>query len=147
MTVEPGLTAVLGQVLNEKITLSFSTGGVPAFDTSGTWSAAITVTNPISITQSVNLGILQSAGGKVAGVLLSEIGGATLDHMEGVVSGSTLVLEPFLVDSDFGELLVDSFEATLEDTDGDGFADTGDGVAGALGFEGIVKMTRISGPE
>ncbi len=146
ITVSAGLSGTLGQVLYEPMKLTWSTGGVPAFDCSGTWSTQIILTDPISFQDSITAAFLQSEGGKITGVLLDGIGGATLDHMAGVMSLDTMVLKPFLIDSPLGELMVDSFEVTMADTDDDGYADTGTGTAKAIGFSSEIKMVRTSGP-
>ncbi len=126
--VDAGLVSSLGQSTTQAIPVAFTTGGTPAFDISGQWK--MTLSSPTVGTINVNVAVLMATGGKMTGVVLDQIDQASLgaDAITGVVSGTTLQLDPFYVDSDFGKFYVkDGFASTLEDTDKDGFADKGKG--------------------
>jgi mono/diheme cytochrome c family protein len=126
--VDAGLKSALGQSTTQDIPVAFTTGGTPAFDISGQWK--MTLSSPTVGTITVNVAVLMATGGKMTGVVLDSIDQASLgaDAITGVVSGTTLQLDPFYVDSDFGKFYVkDGFASTLEDTTKDGFADKGKG--------------------
>jgi DNA-binding beta-propeller fold protein YncE len=142
--VADGLKGRFGEELKESIDLQFRTGGTPEFDTSGEWLVTVTITQPFSASESANVAVIQSQGGKVAGVVIDDFEEGTLDHVEGVMSGVTLILEPFMVQSVLGEIMVDHFECVMQDTDGDGYADYGTGSITALGQAGDVIMERTN---
>ena len=146
-----GLSAALGQVLHLPIEIDFRTGVPPLTDVSGKWAVTITATQPISGSLNGEMAFLQSKGGKVAGVVLTEFDQASLSHVEGMVSGMTLVLTPFILDVDLGgsplQVQLESGYADLVDTDGDGFADSGVGEIGALGYTAAFMVVRTSLPE
>ena len=126
--VDVGLQSALGQSTTQDISVAFATGGTPAFDISGQWK--MTLSSPTVGTIHVNVAVLMATGGKMTGVVLDQIDQASVgaDAITGVVSGTTLQLDPFYVDSDFGKFYVkDGFASTLEDTNKDGFADKGKG--------------------
>lgn len=123
ISVAAGLRGALGQELTSPIQITFATGGVPAFDLSGDWT--LNVSEPLS--GSIQLAFIQSAGGQVSGVVLDGGGLIEIDFVEGFITDDSLVLDPFLVASDFGDILTDGVQATLTDDDGDGFADQGSG--------------------
>jgi mono/diheme cytochrome c family protein len=145
--VDKGLLGRFGEDLLAPIDLAFRTGGTPNSDTSGDWLITVSVTQPFTASESANVALVQSQGGKVAGVVMDDFAEGTLDHVEGVMSANTLVLDPFLVDTVIGDIMVDHFECELQDTDGDGFADYGVGSITALGQAGEVSMERISVPQ
>lgn len=131
--VDTGLQSAFGQTLPTAIAVNFTTGGVPAFDLSGKWK--MTLSNATVGKINVNVAILQATGGKFTGVVLDNFdeGNVGADAITGVLSGATAQLDPFYVDSQFGKFYVkDGFASTMEDTDKDGFADTG---AGAFDFK------------
>ncbi|MBT9558736.1 MAG: Ig-like domain-containing protein, partial [Myxococcales bacterium] len=146
-----GLAATLGQVLYLPIEIAFRTGVPPLTDVSGKWAVTITATEPISGTLNGEMAFLQSKGGKIAGVVLTEFDQASLSHVEGIVSGMTLVLTPFILDVDLGgsplQVQLESGYADLVDSDGDGFAESGVGEIGALGYTAAFTVVRTSLPE
>lgn len=126
--VQAGLKSALGQSLPQALQIAFTTGGVPAFDVSGQWKMMLASKAVGQIT--VNIAVLMAEGGKMTGVVLDAFDQASLaaDAITGVVSGKTLQLDPFYVNSDFGQFYVkDGFASTLEDSNSDGFADKGTG--------------------
>ena len=126
--VEAGLVGALGQQLPSTLQVGFSTGGVPAFDVSGQWK--MTLQSPSVGTFGVNMALLMALGGNLTGVVLDNIqqGNLSADAVTGVVSGATLQLDPFYVDSEFGKFYVkDGFSSAMEDTNADGAADKGSG--------------------
>ena len=147
MTVSPGLLAALGQELKAAIDVGFRTGGVPELDVSGKWTATLIATEPIAGSIDATIALLQESGGNIAGVLVSSFDEAEVDHVEGVVSGKTLVLEPFLFDSSFGQILVDGGTVEMVDVEGDGWADSGAGTITALGYVAQLLLVRQSYPE
>ena len=146
-TVSPGLKSLLGQTLYEPLDVSFRTGGLPTTDVSGTWMGTLDIVKPIKATVTGEFAFLQSSGGKVSGVILVEIQEITLSHFEAVTSGNMLILEPFLLDTEFGQIMVEHGEAELVDTDGDGYADYGEGSLLALGFPVDLTFTRVKMPD
>ena len=126
--VQAGLQSALGQSLPQALHIAFTTGGVPAFDVSGQWK--MTLASKAVGQIAVNIAVLMAEGGKMTGVVLDAFDQATLaaDAITGVVSGTTIQLDPFYVNSDFGQFYVkDGFASVLEDSNGDGFADKGTG--------------------
>ncbi|MFT7624197.1 MAG: DNA-binding beta-propeller fold protein YncE [Myxococcota bacterium] len=152
--VDPGLEGTLGQVLRAPLDVTFTTGGEPLTDVSGKWMVTLeatkvpTLAGLISFDPQAGLSLIQATGGNLTGVIESEAveDFTTLSHLEGVVSGNKLVLEPFLFDTDFGEIQVHGGFADLIDEDGDGFADSGVGSVTALSFVVPWHMERISLP-
>ena len=154
ITVNTGLKASLGQVLPAPIDIRFITGGAPDMDVSGEWRATLRLSQldlqelvGISVGDVTgSLALLQATGGNVTGVVLTEIDEADIDHVRGVTSGSVMVLEPFRVPTDFGDLMVDGGEFDLVDSDADGYADAATGFFTALGFEVVVDLNRDGDP-
>ena len=146
-SVSPGLSSVLGQTFKESLTVSFRTGGVPELDVSGTWDGHLEIEEPLVAEVDGEFAFLQSSGGKVSGVILVDIDEITLSHFEGVVSGTTLVLDSFLLDTVIGLVLVESGEVELIDNDDDGYADYGEGILFALGYPINVTFYRLSLPD
>ena len=142
-----GLTSVMGQTLYQDLDLAFRTGGLPETDVSGTWNGNLNIQEPISASVSGEFAFLQSSGGKVSGVILVEVDEITLSHFEAVVSGTTLVLDPFLLDTSFGEIMVEGGQADLIDLNGDGLADFGEGSLTALGLPVELTFERIKMPD
>jgi len=145
--VLPEMKSVLGQTLFEELTIFFRTGGIPETDVSGTWDGTLAIEDPIQAVISGEFAFLQSSGGKVSGVILVEVDEITLSHFEAVVSGDTLVLEPFLLETVIGPVMVENGEAVLSDLDGDGFADYGEGYLFALGYPIDFTFSRIKMPD
>ena len=147
--VEAGLGSGLGRTLYESLVIEFRTGGEPAFDTSGQWRTVISVENPVQFSQGADIAIIQSVGGHLTGVILSSFDEGSLSHINGSVSGTRLQLDPFIVEVTFGgvgPVTIDGGWAELQDTDGDGFADTGVGEVTAFGFIGLWTLERESVP-
>lgn len=152
MSVDGGLVGALGHVLYEELQVDFSTGGVPEVDVSGEWYANLLVTQadlPFDIDFDVGggLALLQAQGGNITGVITTELDEAEFDHVRGVTSGMTVVLEAFRVPSVIGDILVETSTYAMEDEDGDGWADRGTGSVSALGFVVPVELVRVSYPE
>ena len=126
--VEAGVAGELGSCMPEPVTIEFETGGVPRTDISGTWTWRITNPIPANLT----VAFIQSPGGHVSGTVLRASDNIDFDHVEGHITDLSLHLEPFQATSSFiGEILVQQTTAEMEDTDGDGYADRGDGEANA----------------
>lgn len=121
--VEEGLRGTLGLRLGGPVEVAFETGRLPDFDTTGRWVWEIRG----AVGGDIDIALLQATGGHVSGALIDGDGLIDLDHLEGFVSGSTLFIDPFPVLSPFGEVMVESAEIELEDLDGDGTADRGEG--------------------
>jgi hypothetical protein len=81
---------------------------------------------------SVEVAFLQTRGGRASGVLLETNAPIDFDHVQGYLSGQELRLTPFLIHSPLGDLQVERVQLTLEDSDGDGYADTGQGTLTTL---------------
>ncbi len=122
--VDAALQSTLGQRLGGAITVGFETGQLPELDSTGRWSWVLSG----AVGGTVEIALLQATGGHVSGALIDGDGIIDLDHLEGFVSGTTLFIDPFPVLSPFGEVMVESAEIELEDIDGDGFADRGEGI-------------------
>ena len=124
--VAAGLEGSLGQSTTATMTIDFETGGLPGLDTSGNWS--------LEACQSsfgcfdVAIALLQSDGGQVTGVALDNFDEGEVDHLEGVMDGDTLILDPFTIDSVIGPIFV-ATGVTLAtwDNNDDGYADAGEG--------------------
>jgi DNA-binding beta-propeller fold protein YncE len=152
MTVDAGLEGSLGYVLYEPIKVDFSTGDVPEVDVSGEWYANLLVSQvalPFDVDFDVGggLALLQAQGGNITGVITTELDEAEFDHVRGVTSGTTVVLEAFRVPSVIGDVMVDESNYEMVDEDGDGWADHGVGTVSALGFTVPVELTRTSYPD
>jgi hypothetical protein len=145
--VDAPLQGALGQVMRDPIRIEFSTGGVPETDISGRFLLTLqTEAFGIQPDPTAETAALQSAGGNVTGVLYGADDLLELSHVEGVVSGMRLVLEPFLFDTEFGQFRVESAFLDLVDEDGDGFADTGAGTVSVLGFVVPWSAVRLELP-
>jgi YVTN family beta-propeller protein len=140
--VAPGLSGVLGESTKEELLVEFETGEGAEVDMSGGWR--LRVTAPLD--GSVRGAFLQAAGGRVTGAILESDGVIDFDHVEGFVVGTTLILEPFLVESEFGQVRIDSAVIELYDDDEDGLADRGEGVAHTI-VDLTVLLERTSYPE
>ncbi len=128
MVVQKGLEGAFGQTLPAPLYLAFETGGVPAFDVSGKWK--LTLSNSLVGTIKINVALIMAQGGKLTGVVLDSFdeGNVGADAIGGVVSGKVLSLDPFYIDSQFGQFFVkDGIDSTMSDSDSDGFADLGTG--------------------
>ena len=147
--IAPGLRGELGSRTESAITIDFQTGAEPLTDVSGTF--ILSLSNPLVGTFDFPTSFLQSRGGKVTGVVSDDFEEGGIDHLEGSVSGITLVLDPFIVQSDFGDFPVpDGAEMDTVDFDDDGFADFAEGsiFLEALGstFEIEATATRVGRP-
>jgi DNA-binding beta-propeller fold protein YncE/mono/diheme cytochrome c family protein len=124
--VEAALVGALGQVTPSGITIDFQTGGLPGLDVSGNW--ALEVCQATLGCASIDIALLQSDGGQVTGVTLDDIDEGEIDHLEGVVDGTVLALDPFTIDSVIGPIYVENgVTLSMWDIDDDGYADAGDG--------------------
>ncbi|MEZ4264969.1 MAG: Ig-like domain-containing protein [Myxococcota bacterium] len=141
ITIDAGLQAVLGERLAEPIRIEFSTGAVPAFEVAARWRW--TVTGAVSGT--MEMAFIQSKGGRLSGVVLDGGGLVDADHLEGVLVGDTMIIEPFLVSSPFGQVLVDEVVATMVDDDKDGLADSGKGTVNTALANLKVTMKALAG--
>lgn len=124
------LVGQLGEQLGGGVKIGFETGGTPAFDVSGEWE--ITLEQTLIGKQKAKIAFVQATGGKVTGALLSKFDQGDVENgaVDGHVSGDTLVLHPFYLDSSFGKFFIDKgITAKCEDTSTpkDGFADAGSG--------------------
>ena len=145
--VDAPLTGALSQVMRAPLRLAWTTGGIPETDVSGRFLLTLqTEVFGIRPDPQAEVAALQSAGGNVTGVLYGADDLIELSHVEGVVSGQRLVLEPFLFDTEFGQFLVEQAFLELEDEDGDGSADVGVGTVSVLGFEVPWTAVRLELP-
>lgn len=140
--IAAGLSGVLGESTKEDLMVEFETGEGAEVDMSGGWR--LRVTAPLD--GSVRGAFLQAPGGRVTGAILESDGIIDFDHVEGFVVGTTLILEPFLVESEFGQVRIDSAEIELFDDDDDGRADRGEGVAHTI-VDLTVLLERTSYPD
>ena len=148
--VTGGLESTLGQVLPGSVEVTFETGGEPLTDVSGEWK--LTLCESSFGCASTDVALLQSQGGQVTGVALDEFDEGSVDHLEGVVDGMVLSLDPFFIDSVIGPIFVENgITLTTEDTDGDDFADTGFGIVQLNLFDQDftveVTATRLALPD
>lgn len=145
--VDAPLKGALSQVMQAPLRLTWTTGGIPETDISGRFLLTLqTEVFGIRPDPQAEVAALQSAGGNITGVLYGADDLIELSHVEGVVSGHRLVLEPFLFDTEFGQFLVEQAFLELEDEDGDGFADLGEGTVSVLGFEVPWTAVRLALP-
>ena len=124
--VETPLQGAFGQVTTGELEIEFTTGGDPLTDVSGTWDAQ--ACEPSIGCASLNAALIQSPGGQVTGVILDNFDEGSVDHLEGVVDGMVLALDPFTIASIIGPINVENgVTLDLIDNDDDGFADSGVG--------------------
>ena len=139
--VERGLVGTLGRALSDDLEIDFETGSIPEVDISGQWELAIS-----GLVEGAAVGaFLQTRGGYVNGTATGDTGPIDFDHVEGYVSGTQLLLDPFLVLSEFGEFQVEEVDIQLVDEDMDGYADSGTGVLRTI-VELDITLTRLSLP-
>jgi DNA-binding beta-propeller fold protein YncE len=138
LRVAPGLEGTLGETLRELLTIEFGTGEVPGTDINGGWE--LRITSPLDGT--IEGAFIQSTGGRVSGVIIESDGLIDVDHVEGFVAGTKLILDPFLVNSEFGQVRVDRTDIDLYDDDNDGRADRGDGVAETAFIDLTIVFSR-----
>jgi hypothetical protein len=141
--VDSGLTGTLGETFPIDTVMSFKTGKLPAFDLSGSWEWQIQ--GPIDGT--VVVAYIQGTGGQLSGVVLDGGGLIEVDHVEGFVAGEQMFIDPFLVNSPLGELLVQGAQALCTDTDGDGYADSGSGAVNTAFGDFDLTLVRLTQPE
>lgn len=139
--VDAGLTGTLGFRLGGPVEVTFETGRLPDMDSTGRWQWDIRG----AVGGTIIIALLQATGGHVSGALIDGDGLIDLDHLEGFVSGSTLFIDPFPVLSPFGEVIVESAEIDLVDTDGDDVADQGAGTI-VTPFVDLQVTARRTGP-
>lgn len=124
--VDKGLEGTLGHLTPSDFTIEFETGGLPGLDVSGTWDLKLKVAGLGQV--GIDIALLQSDGGQVTGVTLDDIDEGEIDHLEGVVDGDVLALDPFTIDSVIGPIFVETgVTLSMWDNDGDGYADEGEG--------------------
>lgn len=140
--VRGGLQGALGAQTEQPIVVRFETGAEPLTDVSGHFTLALS--NPAFGEFAFPTSFLQSRGGKVTGVISDDFAEGGIDHLEGSVSGTILSLDPFIVQSDFGNFPVpDGADLQTEDYDDDGLADFAEGIIiiEALGSEFVIDAT------
>ena len=143
LRVGSGLTGVLGAQTEGVTEVVFETGAEPLTDVSGAF--VLSLENPLIGTYSFPTSFLQSRGGKVTGVVSDDFEEGGIDHLEGNVSGTILVLDPFIVQTDFGDFPVpDGAELATEDYDDDGFADYGEGTILVEAFGGVFEIAATA---
>jgi DNA-binding beta-propeller fold protein YncE len=134
MRVAGGVEGRFGSVLQLPLDVPFQTGGLPAVDVSGQWNLTLYV-EQFGQGITVAISLIQSKGGQVTGVVVDNFEEATIDHLEGVVDGNVFAIDPFIVQSQIGPLPVANVVViNVTDTDGDGFADQGQGTTGVTVF-------------
>jgi YVTN family beta-propeller protein len=141
ITIDAGLEAALGERLVQSTTIEFATGALPAFEVAARWRWTVTG----AVSGVMEMAFIQSKGGRLSGVVLDGGGLVDADHLEGVLVGDTMIIEPFLVSSPFGQVLVDEVVATMVDEDGDGLADSGKGTVNTALANLKVSMEAVDG--
>jgi YVTN family beta-propeller protein len=156
MTAAAGLESSFGQMLYDEVKVDFTVGGVPELDVSGDWEAHLLISESdlsslgvgnVNFDVSGGLSLLQATGGNITGVVTTRIDEGDVDHVRGVTSGTTVVLEPFRAVTDFGDILVEESEYQMVDDDGDGQADWGQGSVSAFGVIVPVDLERTRYPD
>lgn len=143
MRVASGLKGALGYRTRQAVTVNFETGQPPGTDISGTWEWKISG----AVSGTLKIAFLQSRGGQVSGTILESDGGIDFDFVEGFVSGTTLVIEPFIAFTDFGDVQVTKVQMELQDLMGaDGYADDGTGMVETSLVNLNVRATRLTIP-
>lgn len=141
--VASNLKGRFGYRTRQAVAINFETGQPPGTDISGTWKWEISG----AVSGTLKIAMLQGRGGQVSGTILESNGGIDFDHVEGFVSGTTLVLDPFLAHTDFGDVQVNKVEMQLQDLMGaDGYADDGVGMVETSLVNLNVRATRLSIP-
>jgi len=123
MRATAGLEGVYGRETDDAIEVPFATGQDAQTDMSGAWRLEFSG----EVQGSIDLAFLQATGGKVTGALLASNGDIEFDNVQGYVAGTTLFIDSFLADTPYGEVLVESIELDLSDSDDDGYAESGSG--------------------
>lgn len=141
VTVTSGVQSALGNRLLDDLELSFSTGAMPETDVSGVWEIAVPGTG------SLEMGLIQSAGGQVSGARIDSGGELDFDNVRGHVAGTTLVLEPFVAVVTGFEVEVFTSQASLVDDDGDGYADRGSVQFETAFIDFDADLERVSLPD
>lgn len=127
--IHPGLISVFGAQTESELQIQFRTGDEADTDVSGQWNLDL-FSPSFGVYAESKLAFLQAEGGQVTAASLQDDPQAKVDHLEGMVSGTDLVIFPFIVTTDFGPVKVDQDTVlTTQDTDGDGHADSASGVA------------------
>lgn len=141
--VDAGLKGALGYRTRQAVTVSFETGQPPGTDISGTWEWTISG----AVNGTLKIAFLQGRGGQVSGTILESDGGIDFDFVEGFVSGTTLVIEPFIALTDFGDVQVTKVQMELQDLMGaDGYADDGTGTVETSLVNLNVRAKRLTIP-
>ena len=127
ITVAEDLRGTLGQLNRAGVEINFETGGLPQTDCSGGFDLEL-CEGSLGGCLKLPIALLQSEGGQVTGVVMDDNKQGTVDHLEGVVDGMVLSLDPFIVQSIIGPIYIEeSVALEMVDQDGDGFADVGNG--------------------
>jgi hypothetical protein len=143
LRVEGGLVGTLGTRTETPIEIEFETGAVPLTDMSG--SFLLRLENPAVGVYTFPTAFLQSRGGKVTGVVRDDFEEGGIDHLEGSVSGITLILDPFIVQTDFGDFPIpDGAELETVDYDDDGLADFAEGTIMIEVFGGLFEVATTA---
>ena len=143
LRVGSGLVGVLGARTETPLEIEFESGAEPLTDVSGAFD--LRLENPLVGTYTFPTSFLQSRGGKVTGVVSDDFEEGGIDHLEGSVSGITLVLEPFIVQTDFGDFPIpDGAELETVDYDDDGFADFAEGIILIEAFGGVFEVATTA---
>ncbi|MCB9728175.1 MAG: Ig-like domain-containing protein [Deltaproteobacteria bacterium] len=149
--VDGTLEGRFGSGLGLPLEIAYETGGLPGLDVSGQWNVKLFVTQ-FGQGITVTMALIQSTGGQVTGVVVENFNEASIDHIEGVVDGDVLALDPFIVNSQIGPFPVENgVIIDMQDTDGDGFGDKGEGTTSvtALGdtYDVVFTFTRKALPQ
>ena len=143
ITAASGLGADLGQRLSDPIVVEYTTGEAPSTDVSGKWEWFIDG----AFNGSVTIAFIQSAGGRVSGAILDTQGGIDFDHVEGYVTGTRMIIDPFVANVSGNDVAVQSVEIDLvEMTPRDGYADSGTGTLRSIIDLGV-QAQRVSLPQ
>ena len=149
--VDGGLTSNLGRVMADDLELTWATGAHAAIDVSGRHAVTLRVNDAfpglLDEDPTIEFSLIQSSGGNVTAVVHYDDLGLELSHAEGVVVGTRFIVEPFLVDTDFGQLQLDAAYLDVVDTDGDGYADEGTGQAETFGVVIPWDAVRVALPD
>jgi len=135
------LSGSLGQATSKPLTVTFTTGGLPKVDVSGNWT--LTLCEDSFGCYDATVALLQSDGGQVTGVSLDSFEEGEISHLEGVVDGIVLALDPFTIQSIIGPIYVeDGVTLDMWDNDDDGFADAGEGEV-PFEFAGTIYLVQF----
>jgi hypothetical protein len=143
ITAAPGLNADLGQRLSDPIVVEYTTGQAPSTDISGKWDWSIDGV----VSGGVTIAFIQSAGGRVSGAILDTSGGIDFDHVEGYVTGTRLIIDPFVANVQGNDIAVQNVTLDLTEVAPlDGYADSGTGILKSI-VDLEVEAQRLSLPQ